>query len=390
MKVFKVFSIAKQKFGKSKMMSSRSSINETQLISYDRTKDLKAFDERKTGVKGLIDEGISVVPPIFVRPLEDREKDEPIFQENLSIPIIDVSCFGQSQEKTEEIVEQIVWAAQSWGFFQVINHGIPLELLDKMIEGGKKFHEQDDEIKKKYYSRDKYKRVNFNTNFDFYKSNAANWRDTLTVNTVYSSGELDSQELPPICKDVILDYINQIIQFGDFILTLLSMGLGLKPNYLKELECSKAWNFVCHYYPECPQPELTLGTSKHSDASFITILLQDQIGGLQVLHENNWIDVQPISGALIVNIGDALQLVSNDKFKSVYHRVIAKSEGPRVSIAFFFKGNFSSPRLYGPIKELISQKNPPIYREFTLEEFQTNFISRPLDQPGNYHFMLQS
>lgn len=65
---------------------------------------------------------------------------------------------------------------------------------------------------------------------------------------------------------------------------------------------------MCHYYPPCPQPELTLGVTKNSDNDFLTILLQDQIGGLQGLHENQWINVPPIPGALVINIRDLLQV----------------------------------------------------------------------------------
>ncbi|XP_021725882.1 1-aminocyclopropane-1-carboxylate oxidase homolog 1-like isoform X2 [Chenopodium quinoa] len=369
-------------------MNSQDTLIETQPESYARTNDLKAFDARKTGVKGLVDEGTKKIPSIFVRPHEDRLLDLSKCPKDISVPIIDLAHVDHESSRTIEIAKDLVSASKKWGFFQVVNHGIPFEVLDMMIEGARMFHEQDDECKKQFYSRDKSKVVTFNSNYDFYKSNAANWRDSLSVNTTFT-GEVDPQELPPICKDVILDYINHVIKLGDLILMLLSMGLGLKPNCLKELESSKAWNLVCHYYPECPEPDLTLGTSKHADASFITILLQDQIGGLQVLHENQWVNVEPVKGALIVNIGDALQIVSNDKLKSVYHRVIAKTVGPRISIAFFFKGLFSSRKLYGPIEELITEENPSIYREFTLEEFLTHFVSRPLDQPGIDHFKIQ-
>jgi len=102
------------------------------------------------------------------------------------------------------------------------------------------------------------------------------------------------------------------MDLGFTLFELLSEALGLNPNQLKDtyMDCAEGLSIMGHYYPPCPETKMTMGTNKHTDGSFITVLLQDQVGVLQVLYENQWIDVPPTHGALVVNVGDLLQASS--------------------------------------------------------------------------------
>jgi len=107
-----------------------------------------------------------------------------------------------------------------------------------------------------------------------------------------------------------MEYGTCLMKLGTVLFELLSEALGLHPNHLKDLHCCEGNMIIGHYYPACPEPDLTMGTTKHSDVSFLTVLLQDHIGGLQVLHQDKWINVPPVPEALVVNIGDLLQASS--------------------------------------------------------------------------------
>lgn len=350
---------------------------------FDRVRELEAFDKSRAGVKGLVDAGVVTIPKIFVRPLDElsQENSSTCVPRKEQVPVIDLRGIDSCVKKRKEVVNKIKFASMTWGFFQVVNHGIPVQVMDHMIDGVRKFHEQDLELKKEYYSHDHTKTVRYDSSIDLYRSRFAKWRDTLNISLLVP-GKFQPDHLPPICRDITMNYMNEATKLGDSLFDLLSEALGLKIDQLRLLECSSGRKFVGHYYPACPEPELTLGANKHTDPSFLTILLQDSIGGLQFLHDNQWTDVLPLAGSLVVNIGDLLQIVSNDKFKSAEHRVLANHAGPRISVASFFTGVVVPEKVYGPIKELIPEGNPAIYKEFVVRDYITRFYSRSGDMSG--------
>ncbi|KAJ9547370.1 hypothetical protein OSB04_019913 [Centaurea solstitialis] len=264
---------------------------------FNRPAELKAFDETKAGVKALADAGIREIPRIFINEPEPLPVSSTPFQ----IPVVDLGSTDRAST-----VEKIREASENLGFFHVVNHGIPVSVMNEMLQGVRRFHDQDVEVKKRFYTRDPTKPVIYNSNFDLFSSPAANWRDTFIA--LMAPSPPPPEELPEVCRDIQIEYSNEVMKLGGVLFRLLSEALKLNPNYLGDLDCDKALAFVGHCYPACPQPDLTMGATKHTDDGFITVLLQDEIGGLQILHDQQWVDVPPTPGALVVNIGDLLQV----------------------------------------------------------------------------------
>ncbi|TMX04732.1 hypothetical protein EJD97_005144 [Solanum chilense] len=288
------------------VVSRNESIEHDDSSEYDRKSEVHSFDDSKMGVKGLLDAGVTKLPRIFLHnEYVSEKKSDPDVTSKFSIPVVDFQGLENSAAERADIVREIKNACENWGFFQIVHHEIPSSVRENVQEGVRHFHQQDSEVKKEFYSRDVTRKVTYNSNFDLLKSPTANWRDTLYC--VMAPNSPDPEEIPEVCREVLIEYTKYIMKLGLTLFELLSEALQLKSDHLKDMECSEGLFITGHYYPACPEPELTLGLSGHTDSGFLTIVLQDQIGGLQVFHKDQWVDVPFLPGALIVNIGDLMQ-----------------------------------------------------------------------------------
>ncbi|GMI97615.1 hypothetical protein like AT1G06620 [Hibiscus trionum] len=337
-----------------------------------RAKEMKAFYQSWTGVKGLLDSGITDVPSFFINPPATSSSDATSTAQ-LQIPVIDLQGIATDQRRTE-IVGAIRDAAQTWGFFRIFNHGVPINLMDNMLDAVRRFHEQPQELKKAWCTSTEINQKVFD-----YDMKVAAWRDTVSIE--FPDGELNELAIPEVCRNVTSEYMKHMVELKETLSELLSEALGLRRDYLASIGMNGAL-IAFHYYPACPQPELTIGAAIHTDASFLTILLESDIDGLQVLHQNQWVDVPYRRGYLTVNIGDLLQIVSNDKFKSVKHRVLAGRVGPRTSVPCFFAPTAAlRDKSYGPAEQLVSAENPAVYKGTSFHQYFSFY--RPNGRDGS-------
>lgn len=356
-----------------------SSSGESSSAKYDRAKELKEFHKSKAGVKGLVDSGLAKIPRMFIHQRNSFSSAATIINNHRpDFPLIDLLDLGRGQRN--EVIDRIRRASETWGFFLVLPRLIPDSVMDEVLGCQKQFHEQSTEMKASFYSLDERRSFRFYSNGVFDDSEPAEWRDSLEVS--FPDGRIDTNSIPVICRKAIMEYLRSLGRLKETLSELLSEGLGLSNDYLsKKIECFKGGKMVCDYYPTCPQPNLTMGVSSHKDPHFLTIILQDYSGGLQVLYQNQWVNIPPIRGALAVNIGDLLQLISNDRLKSAEYRVVAKPTGPSLTVSCFFDQSSSKSALepLGPIKELLSVSNPPSYPEIHTTDLKALFRSKGMD-----------
>ncbi|KAK9945890.1 hypothetical protein M0R45_011381 [Rubus argutus] len=287
----------------------------------------------------------------------------------MAIPVIDFSKLDGEERATT--LAQIANGCEEWGFFQLVNHGIPEELLERV----KKVSDEcfKNEREEKFKKSTLVKSLN-----EDQKLENVDWEDVFTL--------LDDNEWPsktPGFKETMAEYRAELKKLAERVMEVMDENLGLPKGYMKKAfnggEGDNAFfGTKVSHYPPCPQPELVTGLRAHTDAGGVILLFQDdKVGGLQILKDGEWIDVQPLPNSIVINTGDQIEVLSNGLYKSVWHRVLATPTGNRRSIASFY--NPSLKATIAPAPELVDKANQGVdqtYPKFLFGDYMSVYAEQ--------------
>ncbi|CAI0411782.1 unnamed protein product [Linum tenue] len=175
---------------------------------------------------------------------------------------------------------------------------------------------------------------------------------------------------PPRFREIMERTFKYFQRTAALIETLLNDALGLPPGRLHQYNSNRQSDrmIAYRYFKANVETKKMIGSYPHKDPNLFTLLLQDDVGGLEFLRNDQWIPVSPIPHSLVVNVGDVLQVLSNNEFKSVAHRVVSPSEKDRYSCAFGCQ--IGENKWVEPFAELTSQiKAAPKFKGFYHGEF---------------------
>lgn len=304
----------------------------------------------------------------------------------MQIPKIDISEI-EEKEFSRTLLQDFFSAYNKYGFGYIINHGIEKTLIEQLFQVSKQFHSQPLSEKMRValdHNHRGYIAINTSTDVnsklaDVKKPNQSESfmmmrEDKSELPDVYLSGPNQWPKLENF-KEVLEKYTFNMTKLGRNLMRLALLSSGVRDlSVMQSLDTPTIWLRLLHYPPISKNsPSDLYGSAPHTDFGCLTILAQDEIGGLQVqTREGEWIDVPKLEGSFVVNVGDMLSRYTNGLLRSTPHRVINKSGKERFSCPFFFDPHTNA--VVQPLKGTGKPKFSPInFGEFLREELEASY-----------------
>ncbi len=294
-----------------------------------------------------------------------------------TVPVVDFGAFvdGSAAAKAE-VAAAVRDACEQVGFLYIANHGVPQARLDAVFDAARTFFALPAERKadprmqitpqrtrgyqalfaRHYANTDA---PDVNEAFKYQHEYPGDDPDIVAGNRFHQPNRWP--EGLPGWREALLDYFTEMERLSDRLLRAFALALDLEETWLLGYYRKPLTQVsLIHYPPQPPQaPERQYGIRPHSDSTAFTVLAQDDVGGLQVESRDGWIDVPPIEGTYVINIGDMMARWTNDRFKSTPHRVFNLSGRERYSVPFFAIPDFDA--VVTCLPSCRSADNPPKY-----------------------------
>ncbi|GLJ26834.1 hypothetical protein SUGI_0524210 [Cryptomeria japonica] len=328
------------------------------------------------------------VPQRYIRPLQERIGCTALsVPPALNVPLIDMAKILSPHHSTKQPeMIRLAQACKEWGFFQVLNHGIDRGQLEVIKKVAREF------FKLPFEEKDKYAMIpgtvqGYGHGFIFSDEQTLDWCDMMALGTMPMSIRKENlwPSKPLLFSDTVQAYSMEVSRLCWTLLSAIAENLGLNSNIFEEMFGGNVQAVRMNFYPPCPRPDLVLGLSAHSDGSALTVLLQDdECVGLQILKQNQWISVEPIPGALVINIGDTLEVLTNGEYKSVEHRVVTNRNNERLSIVTFHAPSYDVE--LGPLPQFIDEDRPRLYKSYKHADYNRHYLTNKLNGKKSLDF----
>lgn len=270
-----------------------------------------------------------------------------------SVPVIDIAPLLAGEATKRQVTARIDAACRQSGFFYVVGHGVDVDLQRELQT-----------LAREFFARPTGEKMQI----EMSRGGKA-WRGYFRVGDELTSGLPDQKEglyfgyelpadhplvqtgtplhgpnlfpaVPAALREAVLEYMAALTQLGQQLMGGIAMGLGLPESYFVEHGMRDPLTlFRIFNYPPPPSPDLW-GVGEHTDYGLLTILLQDEVRGLEVKSKSGWVPAPPLAGSFVCNIGDMLDRMTRGVYRSTPHRVRNVSGRDRMSFPFFFDPNF--------------------------------------------------